>query len=75
MRVPYPVARAGGRVAERVWDRGDRHGDPPMTSFLAEQLATAHWFDQRETRDALQWEPAVSLDEGFARLREWFARP
>jgi nucleoside-diphosphate-sugar epimerase len=46
-----------------------------MTSFLAEQLATAHWFDQRETRDALQWEPKVSLDEGFARLREWFARP
>ena len=25
-----------------------------MTSFLAEQLSTAHWFDQRETREALR---------------------
>lgn len=72
LRVPYRVARAGGAVAERVWNRAERSDDPPMTSFAAEQLATAHWFDQRETRAALQWEPAVSLDEGFARLREWF---
>ena len=42
-----------------------------MTAFLAEQLATAHWFDQRETRTALEWTPRVSLDEGFARLAEW----
>ena len=39
-----------------------------MTRFLAEQLSTAHWFDQRRTREALQWTPPVSLDEGFARL-------
>lgn len=73
VRVPYAIARAGGFAAEKVWDRTEREDDPPMTRFLAEQLATAHWFDQRATRRALQWEPAVSLDEGFARLREWFA--
>ena len=39
-----------------------------MTRFLAEQLSTAHWFDQRETRELLNWAPAVSLDEGLARL-------
>jgi len=43
-----------------------------MTSFLAEQLGTAHWFDQRDTRRALGWEPAVSLAEGFRRLHVWF---
>jgi nucleoside-diphosphate-sugar epimerase len=74
LRVPYTAARAGGFVAERIWDRVDRDGDPPMTSFLAEQLGTAHWFDQRETRSALQWEPAISLDEGFRLLEEWFAQ-
>ncbi|MET0713629.1 MAG: NAD(P)-dependent oxidoreductase, partial [Mycetocola sp.] len=36
--------------------------------FLAEQLSTAHWFDQRRTRVDLEWTPAVSLDEGFRRL-------
>ena len=74
LRVPYRAAHFGGKVVERVWDRTGRDDDPPMTSFLAEQLATAHWFDQRETRRALQWAPAVSLDEGFQKLADWFSR-
>ena len=45
-----------------------------MTRFLAEQLSTAHWFDQRETRAVLAWTPEVSLDEGFARLAAAFRR-
>ncbi|MNI59448.1 hypothetical protein D3C73_1146110 [compost metagenome] len=43
-----------------------------MTRFLAEQLSTAHWFDQRVTRELLDWTPAVSLDEGLARLAEYY---
>jgi len=66
--VPFPLARAAGWVVERAWRLLRRSGEPPMTAFLAEQLATAHWFDQRATRAALGWEPTVSLDEGFARL-------
>lgn len=73
-KVPYAVAKFGGMAAERIWERTDRDDDPPITSFLAEQLATAHWFDQRETRRALEWVPAVSLDQGFAELRDWFSR-
>ena len=72
IKVPYQVARTGGLVVERIWERQGREDDPPMTSFLAEQLGTAHWFDQRETRRALGWEPAVSLAEGFRRLHTWF---
>lgn len=41
---------------------------PPMTRFLAEQLSTAHWFDQRQTRDVLDWRPTVSIDDGLTRL-------
>lgn len=66
--VPFAVARMGGHVLERMWERTGREGDPPVTAFLAEQLATAHWFDQREARRALDWAPEVSLDEGLARL-------
>lgn len=68
--VPTTVATAGGTMVERLWERLARTDDPPMTSFLAEQLSTAHWFDQRETRAALVWEPAVSLADGFERLRQ-----
>ena len=46
-----------------------------MTRFLAEQLSTAHWFDQRETRAALDWAPTVSIDEGLRRLAAHYARP
>ena len=72
-RVPTTVAVAGGTVAEQVWERRGRTDDPPMTSFLAEQLSTAHWFDQRDTRAALGWVPAVTLDEGFRALAESFS--
>ena len=72
IKVPYQVARAGGLAVERIWEKQGREDDPPMTGFLAEQLGTAHWFDQREALRALQWKPAVSLDEGFRRLHDWF---
>ncbi len=72
--VPTRLAVVGGSVAERVWERTGRADDPPMTRFLAEQLSTAHWFDQREIRAALDWAPSVPLAEGFDRLAAWFDR-
>ena len=66
--VPFAVAKAGGRVLEEYWERSGRPGEPPVTAFLAEQLATAHWFDQRAAREALAWSPRVSVAEGLARL-------
>lgn len=73
-RVPYHLARGGGYAAERLWERRGSDEEPPMTQFLAEQLGTAHWFDQRETRAALGWKPKVKLAEGFENLQAWFER-
>lgn len=70
--VPFPVARAAGSLVDSWWRWRDRRDDPPITRFLAEQLATAHWFDQRRTREALSWRPAVTLDEGFEELAQWY---
>lgn len=66
--VPAPLAGLLGSVIERVWPGSE----PPLTHFAARQLSVAHWFDQRETRRILGWEPTVGLDEGFARLRASF---
>ena len=66
--VPAALARAGGSAIEAAWRVRPGADEPPMTRFLAEQLSTAHWFDQRRTRADLQWAPLVSLDEGFRRL-------
>jgi nucleoside-diphosphate-sugar epimerase len=70
--IPGGVARAAGTVVEKLWTWAGRKEEPPMTRFLAEQLSTAHWFDQRETRKLLDWTPEVSLDEGLARLAEHY---
>ncbi|MFF2840858.1 NAD-dependent epimerase/dehydratase family protein [Paenarthrobacter sp. NPDC057981] len=70
--VPGVVARFAGSVVEKVWTWSRRSEEPPMTRFLAEQLSTAHWFDQRQTRRLLDWSPVVTLDEGLARLAEYY---
>jgi nucleoside-diphosphate-sugar epimerase len=66
--VPARVAVAAGALVERVWAVRPGQDEPPMTRFLAEQLSTAHWFDQTEIRRDLHWTPAVSIDEGLRRL-------
>lgn len=71
--VPAVVARAAGGLLDAAWARLPLPGEPPLTRFVAEQLSTAHWFDQRRTREALGWEPVVRLDEGLERLASWTA--
>lgn len=73
LRVPGSLARWAGRVIERVWDVRPGGDEPPMTEFLAEQLSTAHWFDQRRTQERLRWTPRVSMDAGFDELARYFA--
>lgn len=67
-RVPAGIARTAGGLVEAVWRVRPGADEPPMTRFLAEQLSTAHWFDQRAVRADLGWRPAVSIDEGMRRL-------
>jgi len=71
-RVPAGLARTAGSVVEALWAVRPGADEPPMTRFLAEQLSTAHWFDQRATRADLGWAPAVSLDEGLERLAAFY---
>ncbi|PYI66633.1 nucleoside-diphosphate sugar epimerase [Arthrobacter livingstonensis] len=74
--VPGWLARGAGSVIEKAWTaagtRGWVHDEPPMTRFLAEQLSTAHWFDQRHTQSVLAWTPSVSIDEGLAKLAAYY---
>ncbi|WP_284975912.1 NAD-dependent epimerase/dehydratase family protein [Arthrobacter sp. efr-133-TYG-104] len=70
--VPGQLARTAGKLVEKAWTWAGRQEEPPMTQFLAEQLSTAHWFDQRQTHELLDWKPAVTLDEGLARLADYY---
>lgn len=72
--VPAAVARTAGSLIEAIWRVRPGVDEPPMTRFLAEQLSTAHWFDQRATRNDLRWRPEVSVDEGLRRLAASYGR-
>lgn len=72
LNLPAGVAKAAGSVIESFWDAEKRGDEPPITRFLAEQMSTAHWFDQRRTRRVLQWKPRISLDEGFQLTKQYY---
>lgn len=67
-RVPLGVARLIGAGCEAVW-RGLRlGGEPPMTRFVAAELARDHWFDPGAARRDLGYVPRVSMAAGTAEL-------
>ncbi len=71
--VPPKVAYAAGVVCEGLWSLLRLAGEPPMTRFVARELATAHWFDISAARSDLGYAPQISIDEGIKRLQEWLA--
>lgn len=72
--IPPWLAYAAGALCERLWGLFRLAGEPPMTRFVARELATAHWFDISAARRDLGYEPQVSIAEGLERLRVWLSR-
>ncbi|MXG92092.1 NAD-dependent epimerase/dehydratase family protein [Nocardioides flavescens] len=72
LRLPVAAGRVAGAACDGWWSLTGRTDTPPLTRFLVEQLTTAHWFDQRRTREVLDWRPSVGLDAGFEALARWY---
>jgi len=64
------AAYAIGSVLETAYGLLRLSAEPPMTRFVARQLATAHWFDIAAARRDLGYDPTVSIDQGMQRLKE-----
>jgi nucleoside-diphosphate-sugar epimerase len=61
-----------GKVFETIHRLVPAIGDPRMTPFIANNLATAHWYDISAARRDLGYSPRVSFEEGMRRLKQWF---
>lgn len=72
--ISHRSARAIGWMMEQVWRALRLQTEPPMTRFIADQLATAHWFDISAARRDLGYTPRLNFEEGLARLTSWRLR-
>jgi nucleoside-diphosphate-sugar epimerase len=67
-RIPLLAATAIGACCEAAWRVLPLRGEPPMTRFIAAELAKDHWFDLTAARRDLGYEPRISMAEGTAAL-------
>lgn len=70
-RLPLTTAYRLGRVLEVVYTLLRVRQEPPMTRFLAEQLAKSHYFSIARARRELGYEAIVSTEEGLRRTVQW----
>ncbi|MEI8380575.1 MAG: NAD-dependent epimerase/dehydratase family protein [Planctomycetota bacterium] len=64
-------AYAIGGLLESIYNLLGKREEPPMTRFVARQLATAHWFDISAAKRDLGYQPKVTVDDGLLQLSEW----
>ncbi len=69
--ISAPTARRVGAIMEWLYRTLHLPGEPPMTRFVAEELATEHWFDISAAKNDLGYHPRITTREGLQRLRRW----
>jgi nucleoside-diphosphate-sugar epimerase len=67
-RIPLGGALAVGAACELLWRVLALGGEPPMTRFVAAELAKDHWFDLTAARRDLDYRPRVSMAQGTDEL-------
>lgn len=65
--------RIGAMIEAGYWTLGLKR-EPPMTRFVAAQLALDHYFSIDKARRLLDYQPQVDLDSEFAQCRTWLQR-
>ena len=71
-KVPLWLAYSLGAVFEFVYGLfGIFDSEPPMTKFMALQLAKSHYFSHAHAHRDFGYEPVVSYEEGMKALKQW----
>lgn len=66
--ISYRSAYAIGAVLESIYKLLRRTNEPPMTRFVASQLATSHYFNLSAAKNDFAYEPRVSTEVGMQRI-------
>ncbi len=65
--ISHSAARTVGAAMEMAYTVLPLRGEPRMTRFLADQLATSHYFDISKARQDLGYAPRIGTEEGLDR--------
>ena len=71
-RVSYRTAHAIGAMLETVYGGLGVRREPPMTRFVAAQLAKDHYFDITAAKERLGYQVQTSIEDGMEQLRDQF---
>ena len=69
--LPHRLVWFLGAVLEFIYALFRLPGEPKMTRFVADELATVHWYDITAAKRDLGYKPLVSTEEGLRRLAVW----
>jgi 2-alkyl-3-oxoalkanoate reductase len=72
--ISLKAALLAGAFFESLYGMFNIKREPPMTKFVAKELATSHWFDIAAAKRDLGYEPVVSTEEGLKRLEAWLKK-
>ena len=67
-RLPAKLAYRIGQAMETSFNLLRVRREPPLTRFVARQLATSHWYDPKKAQTELGYRPLISMKEGFELL-------
>ena len=67
-KISLTAASRIGVLCETAWKILPLKGEPPMTRFIAAELAKDHWFDLSAARRDLGYAPRISMAAGTAEL-------
>ncbi len=70
-KIGYKTARVIGSISEFIYKLFHLPGEPKMTRFVADQLATSHYFNIDNAKKELGYKPIVSSEVGLERLLAW----
>lgn len=63
-----------GALFEFIYKLFNISKEPQMTRFVANELATSHWFDIGAAKKDFGYLPKVSTEEGLRRLKKWLKK-
>ncbi|MDB4749712.1 3-beta hydroxysteroid dehydrogenase, partial [Rubripirellula sp.] len=74
-RISYAAAYRMGAILEAGYRITGRKTEPPMTRFVAAQLARDHYFSIESAKEKLGFRVRLRMDQGLERLgKAWKER-